>query len=280
MVQYLKAACLIALVSLVAFGQALAVDYTQDANCVGAWYMSAAAGASEIDRSPSGSNLTDNSTTAVSTNVPTGYVGKSKYFNGATQYLKRADGGALDINGANAKISIVAWVYVITAPANGAYDGIVSKYATVGDLRQYFSGTGGTGSGKFLFEFSLSSDGTSAAEHYVDSTVTTYSPNTWYHVAFVSNDVDLRIYVNGVLASVPAAHTAGIYNSSAQFEIGTFIAGYGPFKGYIDEVAVLNRDLSAIEVSDIYTNGITGNKGASDRKKICDDFFEDDCFWK
>jgi hypothetical protein len=36
------------------------------------------------------------------------------------------------------------------------------------------------------------------------------------------------------------------------------------YDGLIDEVAVFDRELSSAEVLDIYTNGISGNKGGSD----------------
>lgn len=243
-------------------GSSAVVDYTQDANCQGAWYMNGATGATETDRSGNGNTLSDAGTIPSSSTVPTGYVGKSKDFTSASAHaLGRADGSlvGLDINGASAKVSVVFWMK-IDAIANGATLVPISKYATSTSQRQYTVRAVATATSKFKITGVVSPDGTATGA--VDSTKTDYDIATWYHIAFVDNNTDLRIYVDGSLNCTPVAYTSGLFNGNASFYIGRMEGTY--YDGLIDEVAVFDRELSSAEVLDIYTNGISGNKGGSD----------------
>lgn len=246
---------------------ASAIDYTADPNCQGAWFMNGATSANELDRSGNANTLTVHGGTPSSTTVPTGYSGKSRSFDGASEYFSRAEADlvGLDINGADCKLSIVVWIRVTLVPALGGVVGIVSKHDAPGNQRQYIVEVVGTGSSQFKIASYLSKDSTTGGTPSLetDSTTTTYAANTWYHIALVYNDVDVRIYVNGVLDCTPNAKTNGIYNGTADFLIGSTVASQY-FAGQIDEVAVFDRELSATEVLDIYTNGISGNKGGSD----------------
>lgn len=248
-------------------GAAAATNFCNDANAVGCWYMNGAYGGdgseAETDRTSAGNNVTVSASDTIpdADDRPSGYSGRSRDFEKTdSDYLTIADGTELDINGADAKISIVAWIKMEAPITNTTEYGIVSKYATAGNQRQYLLETSGVGS-TFKVCFAVSADGTNIS--VVCSATTTYATGTWYHVAAVANDIDLRIYVNGVLGCEPAAHTTGIYNGSDPFFIGSLVISL-PFDGLIDEVAVFSRDLSATEVAAIYNNGITGNKGGSD----------------
>lgn len=241
-------------------------DYTQDANCLGAWFMNGASAGLEYDRTGSGNTLyavCSNENLRRSTAVPAGYTGASRWFGCVGDgYLVRPDATSLNVNGANAKLSIAAWVYVTTVPGSGTQTTVVSKYMTGSNHRQYRLQINGTGSSQFKFTATLSSDGTAMQD--IHSTATTYAANTWYHVVLVYDDVDLRLYVNGELASTPVAYTAGIASKSGRFSIGSQYSGLGLLCGNVDEVAVFDRALYAAEVSDIHANGLTGNRGASD----------------
>ena len=244
-------------------------DYTQDANCMGAWYMNSAGDATEVDRSGESGDLTESAgdTIAQSATVPTTpvYSGYSKDFVIAeTEYLTHADTNSTDINGADQKLSIVAWVK-LTAVTNTQNYVIVSKFDWGTGDRQYRLNINGTAANEFRFEGYLSSDGGAGTQIF--STTTDYAITTWYHVALVYNDTDMRLYINGVLASTPEAHITGIDNGDAAFIIGAGLNSGTPeqyFNALIDEVAIFNRDLSATEVLENYNHGISGNKGGSD----------------
>lgn len=234
-------------------------NYTQDANCKGAWYMNCAD--NETDRSGESTDLTETSgDIPTSADVPSGYAGTSRDFElDDSEYLAIADGGVLDINGADQSVSFCMWVKFETWAASVRIGG---KKAT-SQVQYYFGTTGAVPN--VYFQFAVSADGTAEASAY--NSGLSISTGTWYHLAGVYNDTDVRLYVNGELSSSannPTAHTGGIFNGSAEFRIGATPTPSGYFDGLLDEVIVFNRALSAAEILDIYTNGISGNKGGSD----------------
>ena len=242
-------------------------DFTQDANCMGAWYMNADTTADEVDRTSNGNTLAvyaEESIEQAATFV-SGFSGNSRDFTATDEeFLYIADGTELDINGANQSLSIVAYVKVETAPEEGSYRGIVTKYRASTDQRQYALNAVGTGSSQFEFRLTLSdTSAAGTAAESVSSTTITYVAGTTYHVAVVYNDTDMRIYVDGLLACEPLAKTDGTFNGSTAFYIGYFPTASW-FDGLIDEVAVFNDALSAAEVLEIATYGISGNKGGND----------------
>lgn len=244
-------------------GQALksstTTDYSQDANCMGAWYMNGGASANgddETDRSGEGQTLTETSGDIPnSASVPSGYSGTSRDFEfGESEYLAGSTSGSLDITG-HTGLTVAAWVKVEndTGPAH-----IVSKWDNVATYRQYAL--------RIIidnnFEFAVSNDGSTT----VKVTATTkFSTGTYQHVVGVhdpDND-ELRIYVDGSSDATPQAHSTGIYAGNAAFSIGVENAQLY-YDGLMDEVIVFNRVLSPAEILEIYNNGISGNKGGND----------------
>ena len=237
-------------------------NYTKDANCMGAWFMDDST--TEIDETTNGNDLTVSAgdTIPTSATVPTGYSGTSRDFEqDDLEYLTIGDGTELDIYGADAKISMVAWIRVEEV-ANDEWLTFVNKFGSGAYEAQYEIAVVGTGTNTFKIGCALSSDGESATFAY--STSTNLATGTWYHVACVSNDIDIRIYVNGSLNCTPGSHTAGIWNGADPFYVGANVDYSEYYDGLLDEVAVFNRELSSTEVNEIYTYGISGNKGGSD----------------
>jgi hypothetical protein len=237
------------------------IDYGDSA--AGCWYMNGPTSGAETDRSGNGNDLTSTGTGTSnwrSTAVPASYTGRSRLFKNS-HLEKDVEGGSLDIYGENAQISITAWINILTVPSSGVEKVIVSKHNTSGNQRQYRLLLTGTGNSQFKFKGSISSNGTTYTE--VQSANTAYADSTWYHVAFVDNDADLRIYVDGELSCTPAVYTSGIYDGNGIFSIGKQGASGSTFKGNIDEVGVFSKALSEADVQNIYTYGLTDN-GASD----------------
>jgi hypothetical protein len=159
---------------------------------------------------------------------------------------------------------MVAWIYV-TSLADGDNSGVISKNA-YGAKWQYLLGVKGVGTTYQVRGWKSDSSTNVDDRTYIQGDTTTITKNAWHHIAIVINDTDLRVYVDGALDNAsPPADTKGIYQSTGNFFVGSMLTNGGNgLQGYIDEVAVFARDLSAAEVLDIKTNGLSGNKGASD----------------
>lgn len=242
-------------------------DYTAHANCVGAWYMNADGSTGETDRSGEGYTLavSTDDTIPTSATVPSGYSGASRDFeSGDGDYLYIADASAanLDINGANATVTICAWFNPASLPTSGAYLYMAGKYGNAG-YRQY---------GIAIFE-SSGSTYASFTKSYNGSTVvgaastTAISTGTWYHVCGVYDDTNVEIWLNGTREAYTAS-TDGIANEGVKFVIGgrdTDTTGATAFyDGLIDEVIVFNTALNSTQINEIKNYGISGNKGGSD----------------
>ena len=241
-------------------GVAGGVNFITDANCMGAWKMTANGG-NETDLSGEGGTLVEtDGTIPTSTDMPTGYSGTSRDFEiGDTEYLAHADSLSTDISGANQPISIVCWIKAETV--TGVNQSVVAKYNISGDQRQYrVLIRGSTDEIRFV----LSSDGD------VTGTcigATAIVPGTWFHVACVYNDTDSRIYIDGVLDSNgvdnPKTYSDGLHDGTPKFSIGvSFSSGSqsGNYDGLITEVAIFDRELTAAEVLAIFNDGIDGTQ--------------------
>jgi hypothetical protein len=240
------------------------VDYVVDAGCQLALYMNNNGG-NETDRSVNAYTMTQTSGVIPTvSNVPNTYAGVSRDFEaGDSEYLSciSANCPNLNINGADAKLSLVAWINNESI-ANAAGQNVISKYVTVGNQRQYVLEIVGTNTNTFKVYCEVSSNG--AAGTIVYSATTNYASGTWYHIGCVANDTDVRVYVNGVLDSTPGAHTAGIFNATSPVNIGAYSVSVNLYDGLIDEVGIFNRELTSTEILDIYTYGISGNRGGND----------------
>ena len=229
-------------------------DYTADANCMGAWFMNGN-GTNETDRSGETETLTQTSgTIPTSATVPSGYSGTSRDFVASeTEYLTHADAGSTDISGADQSLSITAWIK--RDIDSGGYEGIVTKYDYTLTKIQY----------ALWIDSNDKVDLTLVGESATGGT--TINLATWYHVAVVYNDTDLRIYVNGSLDMTPVANSTGVSGESVAFAVGCAFDNAAPaayFDGLIDEVMIFDRALSAAEVSNIYAKGMDGTRGGND----------------
>ena len=101
------------------------------------------------------------------------------------------------------------------------------------------------------------------------STTTTLTGSTWFHVVATYDGSEsasgINIYVDGV-DDDDADSNAGTYSGSANTTADVYIGLFGlgtsstnGWDGYIDEVHIWNRELSATEVSDIYDIENAGN---------------------
>lgn len=239
-------------------------DYTDDANCMGAWFMN---GSSTTETDQSGHSETLTETYAIdgivrSSTVPTGFSGYSRDFElTESEYLSGgADGTDLDINGAEQSVTV--FVRFRSEDTTYSYSAhIAGKNDTAANQRQYRLGLNTSG----YAEFRLSSNGTSSTAVVGSANV---ADGNWHSAAGVYDAAadKLYLYVDGSSAADAVDYSGGIYNGSAFFNIGgdNALTNLLAFDGLICEVIVLNRACSSSEISEMDANGIDGTKGAND----------------
>ena len=146
------------------------------------------------------------------------------YFDGTGDYLEGTNTATLNFGSGD--WTVEAWVYLFTTAsfnnivhqATDSVDGWLVDINTSGNAR-IVSDAGGTWG--------------------VDVTGSTaLSTNTWYHLAFVRNGSDWRIYVNGV-SDGSATISDSIPDSSANFQIGSLSSLSRYFSGYISNLRVV-----------------------------------------
>lgn len=208
------------------------------------------------DRSGNGITGTMTGSMANDDWVP-GKIGSALEFDGTNDNVQVADTALLDIVG---PMTISMWVkpFTMNSPQN---EGLLTKSSNetgFSNQRSYTLQITEPGTDKF--NFTISSDGTSATNSTLDS-ATIPVENTWYHVtATYLPGVYQRIYVNGVLdaektASVPST----IFNSTAPFRLANqFLLNSGGdyyFDGVIDEVRMYNYVRSSGQIVEDMNSG-------------------------
>jgi YVTN family beta-propeller protein len=107
-------------------------------------------------------------------------------------------------------------------------------------------------------------DTTGSGQQYLESS-TVFSSNKWYHIAFVYDNVNVRLYVNGVLDQTQAA--GAILNGNnhpvtlgSAANGGNLCEANSHFDGLLDEVQIHNRALTPYEIRSLYD----GNRSFED----------------
>ena len=101
------------------------------------------------------------------------------------------------------------------------------------------------------------------AAYILDFGTTFSAANTWYHVAWT--------YANGT----NTGYTNGVADGSTSYTFGADYTGNyyissptSTFNGFIDDVRIYNRALSATEVQQLYTNALVGYPGLLHRARL------------
>lgn len=170
---------------------------------------------------------------------------KTLSLNGSN-YLIVSDSASLDTTTA---LTLMGWIKIDTAVNNEAF---FSKWNTsVGDLSYLFQSLD---IGKVL-SFVVSNDGSASTS--LDS-VSTISPDTWYHVAARYDGSTLKIFINGV-EDASVAYSAGIHASAEDLRIGSVRDNAGTtsyFDGSMALMGAFNLALTNQEILDSYNNSI------------------------
>ena len=235
---------------------AWAVNYCNDADIIGCWMMESDGSTGETDQSSNGEDLTVSSGDTISrtTDKQEGDYSRT-LVKSDEEYFYAADGGATDVSGADQKLSACFWMKLT---ADNTFESLITKSSSCHAERQYIvvkrSGPGNK------IEFNINHNRALSNEAITVS-------DGWTHVCVVYNDVDMRIYIDGVLdsngADNPKAYTGGITDNAREFRIGGQEYTEGCVPGFadvlMDDICMFSRDLSSSEVIDIYNNGCQGS---------------------
>lgn len=203
--------------------------------------FSTGAGTTIYDRTPDEHTIT---TTGAPVWNTSGKRGTAMTFDGSDDYLTTA--GTVSDNIAN-NITVMAWVY--PRVATGSYRAIVSEaYAGDGNVEFVLNLGGSLGTDTFHTGFF---DGSWRMIEDNDTVQT----DEWVHLVGTYDGSYLKLYRNGLLVSQSSNLDRSLPSGSNGWYIGKrhdTAGGNHHWNGSIDEVLVLNRTMSATEVSRAY----------------------------
>ncbi|MBL9173814.1 MAG: hypothetical protein JNL10_09790 [Verrucomicrobiales bacterium] len=175
-----------------------------------------------------------------------GRVGQGFSFHGNGDHLSVPDSTAWDFG--TADFSIELWV----------------KFNVVGNA-MFIHQQSGAGSGGFDFFYSGSLGELRFGRDPANAAISrSWSPvvGPWYHVAVVRQANVFRLFVNGVPLGAEQAESGGIADVTGPLRIGGYPSTSFDLNGFIDDLAIYDRALSAEELAAISSAGAAGKCGA------------------
>jgi len=173
-----------------------------------------------------------------------GKINKALHFNGADDRVLIADSPVMD----SAAITAMAWIKM---DAVGKEQMVITRDSgSVGD--RYFLLYVGSNNKLRVYTWNSASTGVT-----FDGS-NTLSASTWHHVAFTYTSGVTKVYLDGVVDGSTASQTGNLKTGDEPIYLGvqnydsTF---YSWFDGLIDDVRILNRDLTVNEIAQIYNSG-------------------------
>jgi PKD repeat protein len=216
---------------------------TSNNGLVAAYGFEETSGTTATDASGKGNNGTINE--AIRTT--SGRYGKALDFDGVNDWVTINDSASLDFS---TGMTLEAWVYP-TSQSNGP-NTVILKEAPGAEVYSLYSEE------ELNLPASYFNDGS-----YRSVTGPNRLPaNTWTHLVAIYDGQYQRLYVNGVEVAKNAA-TTPIQQSSGVLRIGGNSVWGEYFDGYIDEVRIYNRALTATEVSNNMRTPISTVSAAS-----------------
>ena len=181
-------------------------------------------------------------------------------FDGTNDYIDC--GGASDFSfnngsGTDSAFSISAWV---------KFDNITRARAVSKDngtsSREYLFGTNNNSKVNMII---------GAGSHNLDiQNNATINTSDWFHIVATydgSKSISgLKVYVNADasnLTDVSVGTYSGMPLSTGNLNIGRFGKTHSVFDGLVDEVAVFSKELTALEVTNIYSTGVPNDIGTN-----------------
>jgi Concanavalin A-like lectin/glucanases superfamily len=211
------------------------------------WKLDETAGSPYVDLSGN-----DNATCVNCPTPTTGIIGGAQLFNSASQ-VDAADDNTFDW-GTGDSFSVEAWVKTDAGSTCSGNQIIVGRNDDASNLQWWIGCWDTTGEAAFV----LAKSGTSA----ILSGTTALTDGQWHHIAAVrdAGTGEVSLYVDGAKEdSANVTYTGGFDSPTAALNIGWLNRAAGfHFSGAIDEVALYDRALSAVEILQHYTDGEAG----------------------
>ncbi len=218
------------------------------------WQMEEAAGATRIDSSSYGNNLTESGTgnTIARTTGKFGYG--ADFEANDTEYLYVADQPEFNV-GKNFTMS--AWIKVETFNAYGQIMG----YGAGGGWSYNMFTWENSGVGVMLDDDGWAGGGIEAV------TFGGFTTSTWALMTVTYDGSTVRLYKDGselTNEDFPVSTTINTFDSTANFVLGYWSSQGAYYDGVLDDVRLYNRTLSSSEVSDLYEHDPTAGGGNYD----------------
>jgi len=218
-------------------GTPLNISHPLSQGLVGCWLLNEGGGQIAVDSV----NLSNPGTLTNGPRFAVAQRGQCVALDGSNDYISvNNTSSALNFAG---PITLSAWVY---PQISNAYQGVIVK-ATGVNNRQYAFYLSQLGTGNIYVAFAGSNIGDQAVSP-------AWTVNAWNHIVVTADGSNIKIYINGVLAS-----TLGNANVSATAS-GNVVFGMDvpnnqfPLNGYMGPVFIYNRAISASEVRQLYAN--------------------------
>ena len=185
-----------------------------------------------------------------------GEVAQAFSFNGASGcYVQIPSNASLQLSNA---FTIEFWY---KDNGNSGWYGLVAKRSATSPYPCNF-GINANGSGNYMQVYFL--DPTTSSSFQISTITPLPSANTFHHLAAVyqqttSTNVQIQTYIDGTLmvTSTRNGKLGGTFDNSP-VTIGSSTTNGEWFNGWIDEVSIYNRALSATEIQAIHNSGIQG----------------------
>jgi prepilin-type N-terminal cleavage/methylation domain-containing protein len=199
-------------------------------------------------------------------------LGDCLYFNGTTQFATIADSATLNLG---TKMSAFIW-----ASGAGADDrGLFGQYDETDTQRCWLIGTSGA-AGSTKIKVNISGDGNTTLFYKSYVTADTVFNNKWHYVGFTYTGNTLKVYVDGVQATIPSPVDTGtmttLSHPAALNSIGSMVTTANAiskgFTGYLDGAIIFNDAISMVEVQRNYFSGL--NNLLAEGKMTIDEYNE------
>lgn len=165
------------------------------------------------------------------------FIANCLKFDGSTAYVDCPDDPTLDTAD---ELTTALWFNKDQAQ----YGRLLYKYGSIAKRGYYIKCDLSNDNIKFVIFANTS---------HVLQSVGTLPSTTWIHVAATRIDPwRMCIYLNGTLASVPVASPSGTLANKGDLFIGQDYAGGNRFDGFLDEIRIYKKELTAEEIRAMY----------------------------
>jgi hypothetical protein len=187
-----------------------------------------------------------------------GMVGQGFSLDGANDFVRIPSAAELKPQ----NFTIDAWVFAMNAGSISDAIGPIIVSKDIGDTTSTSPGTSWTLTGPGNTGRFNAFVGFSDGSHPQLTSINSFSFSTFHHVAMTWNGSLLRLYVNDSLEGSVNLGSKTVFYNDDPISIGRhnqdLVGGTRAFNGFIDEVEIFNRALSASEILAIYNAGSSG----------------------